>query len=175
MKNLNLIKELQHQGTWRLVILSIVTLTVYWAHYIARQSKIINTVVSDKEKISKEFISVLFVLSYFSLSMVFIEALLLIDSIRDSFVAFLINSDVASNIYLLLLDIDTYSGLVIFIMIVVWAVKVRNRMNTYCELNKGDLSRFNIFWSIVFTPYYFNYNVNCIMEEESVEPEAINL
>lgn len=60
-------------------------------------------------------------------------------------------------------------------MLVCWAIKVRRKVNDYCELNKGDLSRFNIFWLIVFTPYYFNYNVNCIMEEESAEPEAINL
>jgi len=109
VKNLNLIKELQHQGTWRLVILSIVTLTVYWAHYIARQSKIINTVVSDKEKISKEFIVVLFVLSYFSLSMTFIEALLLIDSVRDSFVA----SSVA--FHTMLYDLGFKTALVPFI------------------------------------------------------------
>ena len=168
MKNLNLIKELQHQSTWKLIFLTFITFGTYLAHNIARQSKVINSVLDDKEKISKLFIMIFFIFSYVNL-IGFIDR----NVIRIPFYYF--DSSFFKYIYLVFFQIVYIADFVIFIMLVCWAIKVRRKVNAYCELNKGDLSRFNIFWSIVFTPYYFNYNVNCIMEEESAEPEAINL
>lgn len=67
MKNLNLIKELQHQSTWKLVFLTFITFGTYLAHNIARQSKVINLILGDKEKLSKLFIVIFFIFSYVNL------------------------------------------------------------------------------------------------------------
>lgn len=63
--SVGIIQELQHQSTWRLVFLAVITLGVYFVHYCARQTKIINRYVPGA--ISQALVVLLFVLYYTSL------------------------------------------------------------------------------------------------------------
>ncbi len=144
MNNLSLLENLRHQSTWKLLGLGVITYGVYFVYYIQRQSKEINAAISNNAKISSGFVNSIFIMSYASLAL---------------FIAWMFVDEGH--------PIKGISGLVdmiVGIMLIVWGFKARNRVNTCCDLNSESDVWFHGFWTFIFTPLYFNYKVNCILE-----------
>lgn len=153
MTNLSIIRKLLNQSTWRLFGLGIITYGVYFAYYVKKQSKEINAVVSTDDEISSGFLNSIFVMSYTSLAL-FI-AYMFVD--EDHPIA----------------ELSKWVDLIVLIMLTIWGFKARNRVNAYCEIHSQGDFWFHGFWTFLFTPLYFNYKVNCILQDnvEQAIPE----
>ncbi len=139
------IKNSSKHSTLLFIIISTITWGIYSAHYIHNQTKNINNELHIDKNISNNFINFIFIVIYLS---VFFDIL--------SFIYF-------DTVYLE--NIASLFGSVFWISTIIWAVLVRNRMNEILEYTKDDNMYFNLFWSVLFTPFYFNYKVNCIKEK----------
>ena len=64
-----LIRDLRSQSTWRLFGLAVVTYGVYYAHYIVRQTRVLNERLPDDGKISPAFASSILTLAYLTLGL----------------------------------------------------------------------------------------------------------
>ena len=151
MTNSSLIKNLKSQSTWKLLGLGIITYGVYFAYYIQNQSKEINVVIESNDNISSGFISSILVMSYASLAL---------------FIAYMFVEEGH--------PIEGVSGLIdmiVGIMLIVWGFKARNRVNSCCNFTPESSNWFHGLWTFLFSPLYFNYKVNCILES-NVEQAA---
>ena len=137
-----LIRDLRSQSTWRLFGLAVVTYGVYYAHYIVRQTRVLNERLPDDGKISPAFASSILTLSYLTLGLfigyLFVE--------EDHPIA--VASNVLDRVWMLL--------------ILVWGFYARNRMNTLTSSQRGELTWFSGLWTLLFTPLYFNYKINVL-------------
>lgn len=140
----NRFSELRSQSTWRLLLLAVITLGVYSAHYIKAQTVKVDSLNSGKEPIGSAFAQLILGLSYISLITLGL---------------YLISPD---NLALEL--VDSLLGLFVAILQIVWGFKVRNRVNAAFALEKGTAYWFHGFWTFLFTPLYFNYKVNTVCE-----------
>jgi hypothetical protein len=68
-KNMNneIKSKLEYGSTWKLLGLGIITYAVYFAHYIKKQTVVINEHCEENERISDSFITFIMVISYLSL------------------------------------------------------------------------------------------------------------
>jgi len=140
MENKELIEKLKNQSTWKLLGLGVVTFGVYFAHYIKKQTDIINEHLHIDLQISKGFIISIMILSYASVAL---------------FIAYLI-VDYGHPIE----KVSHITDKVWAIMLVVWGFKARNRVNSHCFLISNRKNWFHGLWTFFFTPLYFNYKVN---------------
>ena len=138
----DLIRNLKSQSTWRLLGLGLITYGVYYAHYIAKQTRIINLQLDEKSQISSDFIISILVLSYLSLALFF--GYLLVDEGHPVAVI----SNVADRLWMLL--------------ILIWGFYARNRMNTLNSASSDGPSWFHGLWTFLFSPLYFNYKINVL-------------
>ena len=139
-----LLNQLKSQSTWRLLGLSIITFFVYPAHYISRQTKILNEYCDPKNQISNGLVSFIFIFAYLSLAL-FVPYILVEEGHPIEVI-----SDV----------VDSISG----ISFIVWGFKARNRINRVLNLERNDKEWFHGFWTFLFSPLYFNFKVNQINE-----------
>ena len=144
-----LITKLQHQSTWRLLFLGLITFGVYWAYYLKRQSSIINEHIEEPQQIPVGFVSAIFVLSYLSLFMLIPYALVEEGHPVEKF------SD--------LLDVVWCIG------IIVWGFKARNRMNSLLPHDEVKEYWFSGLWTFLFSPLYFNFKINKLESRLSIE------
>jgi len=142
--NNSFIESLKVQSTWKLVGLSMITFSIYYAHYMRNQTFIINDNVSNDDKISETFATAFLVFSYTSVILVLIN-MLIHSTIMDSITSLL--------------------NLLLVIMLITWGFKARNRLNKYCNFDKSNKSWFHGLWTFFLTPYYFNYKVNSIYDD----------
>ena len=144
MNNMDLIEKLKSQSTWKLLGFGIITYGVYFAYYIQTQSREINAAINSDDNISSALINSILVMSYASVAL---------------FIAYLFFEEGH--------PIEGVSGLVdmiVGIMLIVWGFKARNRVNSCCNLSTESDIWFHGLWTFLFTPMYFNYKVNCILE-----------
>jgi len=138
----DLIRDLRSQSTWRLFGLAVVTYGVYYAHYIVRQTRVLNERLPDDGKISPAFASSILTLAYLTLGLfigyLFVE--------EDHPIA--VAGNVLDRVWMLL--------------ILVWGFYARNRMNTLTSSQRGELTWFSGLWTLLFTPLYFNYKINVL-------------
>lgn len=145
MQNIiNTVKDLKKQKTWILVILNIITLNVYGAHYIYIQSRKLNKILEDDMKISDLLQGTILLSAY----------IVLVGTI----LAYINNSALFDYI-------ANLASLVLTISLIVWSFKIRNRMNKILNLQKSDSNWFHGFWTFLLPPYYFNYKINCLTEQ----------
>lgn len=140
---IDIIKKLKWHSTWRLVGLAIITLGIYYlAHYISRQTKIINEDAepTEKIKIPTKLIIAIFILSYAG---AFITLL--------SF--FFDEGHVIQNI-------DKIFTLIWVLIITLWGFYAKGFMNVYLNASKGSTFYFSGLWTFLFTLYYFNFKIN---------------
>ena len=142
----SLIRELKSQSTWRLFGLGFITFGVYFAHYIQRQTDIINKYCEEDDEISDVLVTMILVLSYVSILFFFAGIIS-----REG-------SQILEEIQNL---IDTVAN----IFFIVWGFKARNRVHQILEIRKYSYSWFSGLWTFLFTPLYFNYKVNELNEE----------
>jgi hypothetical protein len=63
--SIDLIRKLERQSTWALFRLAVITLRIYYGHYIKRQNKFINELIPEgQEKISPKLVTFIFILGY---------------------------------------------------------------------------------------------------------------
>ena len=74
-QNASFLKELKSQSTWSLFFLSLITLGIYTAYYVKRQSTIINRYIDNNRKIPEGFIHLFYLVSCIAASLL-IPALL---------------------------------------------------------------------------------------------------
>lgn len=139
-----IITELKFQSTWKLFGLSLITFFVYGAHYMKRQTKIINEHCDRDDKISEGFVTFVLVISYLSL-LLFIAYQFVDETHPVAKISDLV--DRVSNIAYL-----------------VWGFKARNRMNIILSSEKKTSMWFHGLWTFLFTPLYFNFKINRLNE-----------
>ncbi|MEK9627917.1 MAG: hypothetical protein VW455_02750 [Nitrospinota bacterium] len=146
--NVDLMKNLKSQGTWRLFFFIMVTLTIYYGHYIKRQSRWINEAIADEnEKLSSNLVNGILVLGYLNAA-----------------------SSIASALYkegllILLLGVAHYAWIT---CLCVWSVVAGRKVNTLNSAEEGSDTWFNAFWGMFFTPLYFNFKVNQLNQKLSI-------
>ncbi|MCP4750317.1 MAG: DUF4234 domain-containing protein [Proteobacteria bacterium] len=152
MDKKEILKNLQDQSTWRLLLLTLVSLGIYGAHYIKRQTSNANQYLDEKGRIPTGLVYFILVLSYIYAIFTLLSIFAPIES-----------------------PIDEALTVVLEAAIIVWGFKARNRMNTLFSARKGDANWFNGFWTFVFTPLYFNFKVNTLNDlllEQDDKPEG---
>jgi hypothetical protein len=151
VKELTSITEFKSQSTWQLVGLGVVTYGVYFAHYIKNQTAKINEVTVEKDKVTEDFVNSILAVSYISLILFFVS------------LAFEEGHAVETVSYIT----DRISG----VMMIVWGFMARNRLNIAYDLSNDSKEWFRGLWTFLFSPLYFNYKINCLIDE-SVEQDA---
>ncbi|MCD4757820.1 MAG: DUF4234 domain-containing protein [Arcobacteraceae bacterium] len=139
-----LIKELKTESTWKLFFLSAITLGIYNAHYIRKQSKKINNHIGNDNKLSERLITTLIFFIYASVISILFN-IFFPNIIIDNFATFFSN--------------------ISWILTIIWGYKARNRLNNYLNFDKSNPYWFHGFWTFLFTPLYFNYNINCFYQK----------
>ena len=142
MKDLRSIRQFREQGTLRLFLLSVLTVGVYLAHYIKRQTFRINRLVDKEKAISNALVYLIFIVSYGSL-------LALIGSF------FLGKGHPLESL-------SNWLYLFSTVMLIIWTFKAGARLNAHYEIDSGDIISFDRCWMFAFDVFYFNYNVNMI-------------
>lgn len=139
MERDEILSTLRRESTLRLFLLGVITLGIYFAHYIKRQTACMNQYLDQERRISGELVWTILILAYISLILfvpyIFVEEGNPIEAI--------------SNL------LDTIWG----ILLVVWAFKARNRMNMLLSATKGSEAWFHGLWTFLFTVLYFNFKI----------------
>jgi len=142
MVNKDVVQKLQTQSTLKLVFLIFITLGIYAAHYVRRQTRIINQYLEAEDRLSEGFLVAFLLLSYICVLMI----------VPYAFVAEGHPIESVSSL------LDLAWGLVFLY----WAFWAKARMNSLLSASKGDDYWFNGLWTFLFTGMYFNYRVNKI-------------
>ncbi|WP_432455367.1 MULTISPECIES: DUF4234 domain-containing protein [unclassified Agarivorans] len=133
--------ELQMISTWRLFFYSAITLGVYSGYYIKALSHKVNQLDNNLPAIHNTLVETLFVLCW-------LGPLSLVKEIWFKDQPIFVLADALLN----------WLG---FILVVVWAFKVRNRINLTFDFAKTDHQFwFYGFWCFVFNSFYINYRLN---------------
>ncbi len=134
-----ILSTFRRESTLRLFFFGVITLGIYVAHYVKRQTTCINQYLKEETRISEVLVSAILILSYTT--------------------AFLVIP------YILLKEgnpIETISNLldtILGILLLIWAFKARNRMNILLSAKKGDEIWFHGLWTFLFTVLYFNFKI----------------
>ena len=140
-----IIEELQNQSTGRLIGLSLITYFVYAAHYIKRQTKIINENYDGEDKISYSLVTTILIMSYLSLGLFF--AYLFVEETHP------------------ITKISDGVDRILNILYIIWGFKARNRMNGILVAQKESKEWFSGLWTFFFTLFYFNFKVGKLSAE----------
>lgn len=138
---------LRSQGTWRLFILGVVTLGIYYAHYCARQTRVINE-HAGRNAIPAALVAVMFITAYVSLAL---------------FIGYFFVDEqhpiaVASNA----------SDWMTVLPVMIWGFCARRTVNGLLSLGASDPHRLSRIWTLFFSPLHFNYMVNRMNEAPAV-------
>lgn len=144
MPKLEPIEHLRYQSTWRLLALGILTFGVYLAHYMKRQTHVLNTYLGDQDRLSERFVVLFVFLSYVSAAL-FIPYVLLDERHPVARV-----SDIVDRVWVVLM--------------IYWGFMARRRINLTCNFAHGTPEWFSALWTFFFTPFYFNYKINSLAE-----------
>lgn len=148
-----ILRQLKSQSTWRLFFLSLITLGIYTAHYIKSQTKILNQYFDEKNQISSGFLDSILILAYISVIL--------------SIPYFLVEE------WHPVLAISDLLDFIWGVLLLVWAFKARNRMNTMLSVTKEQTGWFHGLWTFLFTTLYFNFKINELVEK-LVEPSDLH-
>lgn len=141
-KHQEALRSLRSQGTCRLLLLSLVTLGIYEGYYIRRQTTVLNRLLPSEERISLKIADTILVVTYVNVS-VFLFVSLTGSPYRPD----------AMGELLWVLSL---------VFVWVWGLEARARMNRLLRVSPGDLHWFRWLNTVLFSPFYFNYKVNCL-------------
>jgi len=147
MERDEILRSLKRESTWRLFFLGVITLGIYVAHYIKRQTACMNQYLDKEKQISGELVGAVLILAYIS-AILFVPSLLVEEGHPIAAI---------SNL------LDTIWE----ILLLVWAFKARNRMNMLLSATKGSEAWFHGLWTFLFTALYFNFKINTLSEKFS--------
>jgi hypothetical protein len=154
MSRAKLLLKLRYRRTLTLLILAVITLGIYLAHYVRRQTLILNTYLAPEHRIPNWIANILLVLGYGSLA-VFIPYLFLEEEHP-------------------LGTIDAYLRYAFLILMTFWGYVARSRMNHLTGATRLSLDWFNLFWSLFLSPYYFNFKVNRLANRIKPPKDGLN-
>ena len=154
LQQTHLIQALRSQSTWRLLGLGLVTYGVYFAHYVAKQTRVLNAELAPEQHIPRQVVLWTFFLQYLSLALFF--GYLFVEESHP--IATL------SNV------IDRLS----FIPLLIWGFMARNRVNSACGISRTEVAWFHGLWTFLFSPLYFNYKIN-VLSDKAEDPSAVVL
>lgn len=141
MNKYKIYKELVNQSTWILLLFSTITLGIYTAYYIFMQTNKINNYLDTNEKLSNILVTFI-ILSSFVSTFSYFFGIVLETNMFD--------------------DIESVFSYIFIILTIIWGLKVRSVMNRLMNYHKDDNEWFSILWTVLFTPYYFNYKITCM-------------
>jgi hypothetical protein len=150
-----IVGRLKSQGTWRLFLLGLITLGIYLAYYIKRQTTIINQNLEGERQISEGLVNLIMILA-------FVTAILIVPYI-------LVEEGHPVAV------ISNFLDRVWIILVMIWAFKARKRMNLLLAATKDQPFWFHGFWTFLFSAMYFNFKINKLNEkfaEQGAAPEG---
>ncbi len=139
-----IVGQLKSQSTWRLFLLCLITLGIYAAYYIKRQTTIINQNLERERQISEGFVNLILIFTY-------VTAILIVPYIlvgEGHPVAVI--SDFLNSLWL--------------ILVMIWAFKAGNSMNLLLAVTKDQPNWFHGLWTFLFSVMYFNFKINKLNE-----------
>jgi hypothetical protein len=145
-----LIQRLKWGSTWALVGLSVITFGVYLVFYARRQTLILNESSAPENRISLNFITVWFVITFSSLALLFIYVFVPADSPMAS--------------------ISNLSDRLDNLMDLIWAFMARGAFHKLLQSQKETPAWFHGFWTFLFQAFYFNFKINKLSEFPPVPP-----
>ena len=159
-----IINKLQYISTWKLIGFAILTLGVYPAHYIKRQTKLINEQSEENEKISASFINLIVFIAYLYMGII-IANIVITEYIEPS------SNPVYPYSYTVWTLVVNILSWLFYIIYMTWSFKARNRMNRILSAQRKEKEWFHGFWSIIFVNYYFNFKINKLKEFNDLKSE----
>lgn len=142
-----LLSSLHRYSTWLLVLLTFVTLGVYGAHYIKRQTVVINSFLHDNDKLGLSAPNTLLFISYLSLALSLLP-----------FATLNMDQSISSSIELA----GSIVSLIWTLMMLVLCFKMRTKLHSLLNSLPGGISWFHGFWTFFFQIYYINYKINTL-------------
>ena len=148
----SVLRELEDQSTWRLFGLAIITLGVYPAFYVRRQTLRLNRHLAGTEQLPMALPNLVIAFNLLGLALLvpymLVEEGHVVESVSD-LVDFLAS-----------------------ISFVVWGFAARSRLNRLLAAQPGQAQWSHGLWTFLFSPFYFNYKVNCLLHEPSTPAPA---
>ncbi len=146
------IGSLKSESTWQLLGLGIITLGVYFYHYVASQTHQLNYYLSDRQQVPQALLWSIFVTTYTSLAL-FLWSLFVEDDHP-------------------VMHLDLGINLTSSLLLLVWGFYARNRMNLLNQADKHDPAWFHALWTFLLTPLYFNFKIN-VLNLQLAQSESI--
>jgi len=147
-----IVSQFEKQSTWRLLLLYQITLGIYGAHYMRRQTAVFNEYLDRDGQISRGLI-------YAILLLVYLRVML--------GVPLILSEDVEAYAVFNLLDI-AYC-----LLQMMWGYQTRNRMNMLFGATRDQSCWFHGLWSTLLTPFYFNFKINRLNQQFPKEGSAL--
>ncbi len=142
------LSRLQYIGTLQLVLLALISLGIYLAFYIRRQSALINAVAEKPEQqLSDWFTQTPMLLAFVSL---FTQLL-----------SFTAAGEVAGHL-------NEMMGLLFNISLAVWGFAARRSLHAITAADQTSTLWFDGLFTLLISPFYFNYRINEIFNRKSV-------
>jgi ABC-type Mn2+/Zn2+ transport system permease subunit len=145
MNSEEVVKRLKSQSTLRLFLLSTITLGIYTAHYIRRQTTVLNEALAGDRRIPEGLVSAILFLAYAAV------AFMILFLVEDRW---LLQAGMLGDLL----------NVVWSILVVVWALMARNRMNELLCAAQGREPWFHGLWTCLLTTFYFNFKINTLNE-----------
>ncbi|MEZ5919260.1 MAG: DUF4234 domain-containing protein [Alphaproteobacteria bacterium] len=143
-----IIVVLRDQSTWILVFFSIITLGIYTAFYIKRQSRVLNEyLTTPTHRIKEGFIQFILVVAFVSAA---IDVVDLIYGDDDPTVA----------------GFAAGGDMVFGLSVMFWAFMICTRLNYLLGAAKGTPLWSSKLWAFLFGAFYINYKVNTLWKRD---------
>ncbi|MCB1562887.1 MAG: DUF4234 domain-containing protein [Alphaproteobacteria bacterium] len=143
-----IIEALKSESTWRLVFLSIITLGIYTAFYIKRQSRALNEYLTTPgHRIKEGFIQFILVIAFVSAA---IDVVDLIYGEDDPTVA----------------AFSAGGDMLFGLSVIFWAFMMCTRLNYLLGAAKRTPLWSSKLWAFLFGALYINYKVNTLWKRD---------
>lgn len=135
------------QSVWGMIGLTLITLTFYFPFWLRKMSRVVNALLPSNP-IGTWFFPVSIILTALNFGMVIPEILT-----EDNPAIMMVSK--------LMEKADA-------IFILVWAFKIRNRINLVLDAEKKTDLWFNAFWTFLFQMFYIQFKINRLKAAEQI-------
>ncbi len=151
-------KKLKYHSTMSLFFLSLITLGIYSAYYIKRQTKILNE-FKPNIPISDFFVNAIIIFSYIG---AIINVILAVKAYIESGIWHAADS-FSTNYF----SFGT--------LIPIWAFLARDRIQEYLDCNGDENKRFCGIMTLIFGVFYINHKINDLIEDNSIDEKYLEI
>lgn len=157
------LSKLSNQSTWSVFFLSLITLGLYYGHYVSRQTAALNT-TPGIEPLSRDFANLILAFVYISVSVYLVS--LKIELSNGSY----------ASITQLMHLVSSFISFLCGVLITIWCFKIRNRINTAYAFTHGATGWVSGLWCLLFQLLYINYKINTLAqtEQSATDPTPAN-